>query len=285
MWQPIIFIGMHRSGTSMLGRLLESLGLFVGTRKDQNNEAIFFQRLNEWLMAQCGARWDVPKATQYLWENEELLTCLDDYAQHLLNSPRAIQFLGLRRYLATGGITRLQDIPWGWKDPRNTFTLPFWLRVFPEAKIIYIERHGVDVAQSLRVRSQKRLINTTKKYQRYRSVLFLRPKRGGFIESPRCASLEGGFSLWKEYTDQARQVLRPLPSDRVLKLRYENVLEGPVQYLSKSAEFCGLDVSSKQIEDVVAGINSNRAYSYLGDPELKAFAIKHQDELAPRGYR
>ena len=66
---PIIFIGMHRSGTSMLGRLLESLGLFAGTRKDPNNEAVFFQQINDWLLTQCGARWDMPGATQYLWEN------------------------------------------------------------------------------------------------------------------------------------------------------------------------------------------------------------------------
>lgn len=283
MRQPIIFIGMHRSGTSMLGRLLEALCIFVGTRKDENNEAKFFKRLNVWLMAQCGARWDMPGATHYLWGNEELLTWIDDYLCYLLDSPRAIQFLGFRRYLATGGITRL-NIPWGWKDPRNTFTLPMWLRIFPEAKVIYIERHGVDVAQSLRVRSKKGFASTTRKYRKYSPIVSLRPKRGGFIESPRCASLEGGFSLWQEYTDQATEMMQQLPNRRVLKLRYEQVLEDPVTHLRASAEFCGLNVSNQKLEALTAGINTDRAYSYRGNPELREFAYNHRFALAERDY-
>ncbi len=282
---PIIIIGMHRSGTSMITRILKQLGLFVGWKTDINCEAIFFRWLNTWLMGQCGARWDMPAATHYLWENEELLTWIDDYIRFLLDSPRAIQYLGLRRFLATGGITRLKNIPWGWKDPRNTFTLLFWLRIFPGAKVIYIERHGVDVAQSLVVRSQKQFISATNKYSRFRLAVFLRPKRSGFIDSPRSATLEGAVSLWKEYVDQARRALQKLSSNRVLKLRYENVLEDPVQYIQSTVEFCGLDISTKQIEDVVVGINNNRAYSYLAEPELRDFAIDHSEELSKRGYQ
>lgn len=283
MRQPIIFIGMHRSGSSMIGRFLENLGLFVGTQKDGNNEAVFFQRLNKWLMRQCGARWDMPQATKYLWENEELLAWLDDYLRHLLDSPRAIQFLGFRRYLITRGIINL-NIPWGWKDPRNTFTLPMWLRIFPEAKVVFIERHGVDVAESLRVRGQKMFASTTRKYRKYHLLVPLHPKRGGFIESPRCASLEGGLLLWQEYMDQAREMMQQLPSHRVLKLRYEHVLEDPVPYLRASAEFCGLNVSNQKLEAMVAVINNSRAYFYLNDPVLLSFARDHQLTLSERGY-
>jgi Sulfotransferase family len=283
MWQPIIFIGMHRSGTSMLWRLLGKLGLFVGVHKDRNNEALFFQQLNKWLMTQCGARWDVPLAMHYLWENEELLTWIEDYVRYLINSPRAIQFLGLRRYLTNGRITQL-NMPWGWKDPRNTFTLPMWLRIFPDAKVVYIERHGVDVAQSLRVRSRKGFVTKTMKYRKCRPIVSLRPKRGGFIESPRCVSLEGGFSLWQEYTDQATEMMRQLPNHRVLKLRYEQVLEDPVLHLRVSAEFCGIDVSNQKLETMAAGINGSSAYSYLNDPELRDFARDHQVALTDKGY-
>ena len=284
MRQPIIFIGMHRSGTSMLGRLLESLGLFAGTRQDENSEAIFFQQLNEWLMAQCGARWDVPGATHYLWDNEELLNWIDDYLRYLLDSSRAIQFLGLRRYLTTSGITQL-EIPWGWKDPRNTFTLPMWLRIFPEAKVVYIERHGVDVAQSLLSRSRKGFINTTRKYRKYRPFVSLYPKQGGFIESPRCASLEGGFSLWQEYVKQATKTMLQLQNHQVLKLRYEHVLEDPITHLRTSAEFCGLDAPNQKLEALTTGINVSRAHYYLNDPKLREFAHNHQVALADRGYK
>ena len=52
---PVIIIGMHRSGTSMLTRLLEKAGLFVGHEKENNWEAWFFPKINQWLFStgQC----------------------------------------------------------------------------------------------------------------------------------------------------------------------------------------------------------------------------------------
>lgn len=283
MKQPIIFIGMHRSGTSMLGRLLEDLGLFSGVKQDRNNEAIFFKSINEWLMTQSGARWDMPGAIQYLIENDKLRKWIDDYLRYSLNSPRGIQFLGFKHYVKTGGILQL-NIPWGWKDPRNTFTLPFWLRVFPEAKIIYIERHGVDVAQSLKVRYNKTISSSTRRYQKYRPFYSVLSKPNGFVDSPRCATLEGGFSIWKEYTTQASKFLNAIPKERALELRYEDVLQNPEESLMKAAKFCELDVTLQDIQLLTGRVNYDRAYSYLKNPELCDFAIRHKLELSSRGY-
>ena len=95
MRDPVIFIGMHRSGTSMLGRLLEELGMFFGSLKDENNEALFFQDLNEWLLGQCGGRWDNPATfNKYFWRNDEAVKWTELYIRNLLASPRFIQFLG-----------------------------------------------------------------------------------------------------------------------------------------------------------------------------------------------
>jgi hypothetical protein len=282
MRQPIIFIGMHRSGTSMLGRLLEELGLFAGTRKDENNEALFFQEINTWLLGQCGARWDVPAASSYLWKHEKSLPWIESYIQTILGSPRSIQFLGLQRYFA-GGMKSL-NAPWGWKDPRNTFTLPMWLRIFPQAKVISIERHGVDVAQSLRARESRNLDQATRKFARYRPLVFLRPKGGGFVESPRCTFLDGGFSLWQEYTRHARAMIEQLPAERSLALRYEDLLENPIKHMRISADFCGLEASDQRLREVVAGIKADRANSYASDPELRQFALDHSAELRERGY-
>src|SRR5207237_1034384 len=107
MRDPVIFIGMHRSGTSMLGRLLEELGMFFGAYKDENNEALFFQDLNEWLLAQCGGRWDNPRPfNAYFWRNEDAARWAETYLRNLLASPRCIQFLGARRFLQ-GGMRQL----------------------------------------------------------------------------------------------------------------------------------------------------------------------------------
>lgn len=281
--QPIIFIGMHRSGTSMLGRMLEELGLFVGKKKDENNEALFFQDLNEWLLQQSGARWDVPAAfNDYFWPHEDVLAWTEIYLRNLLASPRSIRFLGLARY-AAGGFATL-DRPWGWKDPRNTFTLRMWLRLFPEARVLSIERHGVDVAQSLTARESDILADAPRFYRKYRAIFFARPRRGGFAHSPRCLTLEGGFSLWEEYTAQARDVMADLPAERRLALRYEDVLADPVGALRRSAAFCGLSPTDSDLIRVAGAVRADRALAHEQRPELTALAQKHRAALHARGY-
>jgi hypothetical protein len=273
MRDPVIFIGMHRSGTSMLGRLLEELGMFFGAFKDENNEALFFQHLNEWLLSQCGGRWDNPAPfSKYFWRNDEAVKWTELYIRNLLASPRCIQFLGAR--FALRGIGGLST-PWGWKDPRNTFTLPIWLRIFPNAK---------DVAQSLRAREIKILEDAPRFYKKNRIAFFLRPRRSGFVHSPRCLVLDDGFSLWQEYTSQADAVMAQLPAGRSLALRYEDVVDNPLKWLGETAAFCGLEVSKTQLENAVKNIRIDRAKAYEADVELTSFAAKRSDALSARGY-
>jgi Sulfotransferase family len=282
MRDPVIFIGMHRSGTSMLGRLLEELGMFFGALKDENNEALFFQDLNEWLLSQCGGRWDNPAPfNKYFWRNDAAVKLTELYIRNLLASPRFVQFLGAR--FALRGIGGL-GTPWGWKDPRNTFTLPIWLRIFPNAKVVSIERNGVDVAQSLRAREIKILEDGPRFYRKNRMAFFLRPRRSGFVHSPRCLVLEDGFSLWQEYTSQADAAMAQLPGGRTLALRYEDVLDSPLKWLGETAAFCGLEVSKAQLENAVKNIRFDRAKAYEADVELTSFAAKYSDVLNARGY-
>lgn len=282
MTSPIIFIGMHRSGTSMLGRLLEALGVFAGVKKDVNNEAVFFQNINIWMLRQSGARWDNPHAVDYLWNCNEALSLVENHVRAILNSPRAVQFLGLRKFIR-GGIGALHS-PWGWKDPRNTFTLPLWLRIFPEAKVISIERHGVDVAQSLRARSLDELKRAAQHYNSLGRSAFLHPKHDGFVDSVRCTSLEGGFSLWSAYQKQVSKIAASLSKDRVHAMRYEDVLSNPEADLRSAAAFCGLQVSEEKFQEVLASLKRDRAHSYLASPELRKFAIEHEADLSQFGY-
>ena len=40
--------------------------------------------------------------------------------------------------------------PWGWKDPRSSLTLPFWLSQIPDLKVVACVRHPLEVAASLK---------------------------------------------------------------------------------------------------------------------------------------
>ena len=57
---------MHRSGTTMLSKLLEQFGLFVGSKKEENDESLFFYKLNEWLLRQANASWDNPRNLNFI---------------------------------------------------------------------------------------------------------------------------------------------------------------------------------------------------------------------------
>lgn len=130
---PVIIIGMHRSGTSMLARLLEALGLFVGWKKTGTHEALLFQQLNKWLLRQCSGGLENPAAIRYLLEDKEVRALVTDLIRSTMKTPRATSFLGWMRYLRYRTPANL-DVPWGWKGPRNTYTLPIWLDVFPRGQ-------------------------------------------------------------------------------------------------------------------------------------------------------
>ena len=57
---PVIIIGMNRSGTSMIVQKLKEMGVFMGATLEVNNEATLFLELNDWLLAQCQGGWYSP---------------------------------------------------------------------------------------------------------------------------------------------------------------------------------------------------------------------------------
>jgi hypothetical protein len=242
---PVIIIGMHRSGTTLLSRLLESLGLFLGNAKDENHEATFFQSINEWLLRQAGGAWDNPAPIRYLLESPEIRDKTTDYIRrYLLRSPRTASYLGWLSYLRYRGIRSL-SLPWGWKDPRNTFTLPLWLDIFPEAKVIHLHRAGIDVALSLRRRG-RREVQLQRFYRRLPLLHWIRAKRGGFVHSVRCDHLDGGLALWREYLEQGSRHVSGL-KQRALDVSFETLVREPLNTLATLSAFCDLRVDEAAI--------------------------------------
>jgi hypothetical protein len=154
--QPVILLGMHRSGTAMIARLLDELGLFQGSEIQDDHESTWFLEINELLLKRVNATWDNPEPMAAFLNSPDAFDltvhCLEDD----LSSKRTREFLGRKRSLKAGTLAKY-DKPWGWKDPRTIYTLPLWLKLFPGAKLIYIVRNGVDVASSLNVREVREL--------------------------------------------------------------------------------------------------------------------------------
>lgn len=277
---PVIIIGMHRSGTGLLALLLEKLGLFVGEKKDNNNEAKFFFHINRWLMNLCGGTWDYPRPCDKLLSNSKLKISAVRHIQFLMTSPYVISFLGWRKYILHRTPQNL-NLPWGWKDPRNTYTLPIWLEIFPGAKIIHMYRHGVDVAKSLKIRHERILKwrNSSNTLQR----LYYGVERHWLGLSLRCADLHGGFSLWEEYLKQAKMHVNQLDG-RAIEVKYENLVAKPREQLRTLCEFCQLPVTDYYINEAIRLIQKSRAYAYLTNPNLERFAERVADRFRSFGY-
>ena len=262
---PVIIIGMHRSGTSLLTRLLEKLGLFVGHNKDDNHEAIFFLLINNRMMSCSGGGWRRPEHFERLIKNEKHLNDLKKYALSKLASSEFESYSG-------GHFDQFREMPgpWGWKDPRNTYTLPVWLSIFHDAKIINIVRHGVDVAHSLHERYKRRHGQT--------SVNSIPSTRQNPV-----ATLEGSFALWEKYvtTGHSRVTAQ---GERALEIKYEDFLNNPAELLEIITEFCSISNNKNQIHNLVDGINTNRAYAYRNNPELVKFEKRVADRLGALGY-
>ena len=270
--QPVILLGMHRSGTAMIARLLDDLGLFQGAELQEDHESVWFLDINDLLLKRVNAAWDNPAPIKPLLENPVAFDLTARCLEEDLASKRSRKFLGARRGLKFRTLLKYNR-PWGWKDPRTLFTLPLWLRLFPGARLVYIVRNGVDVAKSLLVREQRELDRriaefSSKPASGSRSKL----QRAGFKGSARCLSLDGGLSLWEQYVEEAETALATVKNDRLV-LRFETFVADPLAELPALAAFCNVAADASAVASALAKVKVNpaRANASAADPALAAF--------------
>ena len=278
---PVIILGMHRSGTSMVSELLDDLGLFVGQHLQDDHESTYFLDLNEQLFARVGAAWDRPLPVLDFLACDEAVRMTAAALSADLATRRVRPFLGRRTTLGQF------DQPWGWKDPRTVVTLPLWLRVFPGAKLVYLIRNGVDVSKSLMVRERNLLATRVERFDARMQKHSLRSylDRAGYKGSPRCLSLQGGFELWAEYVAAAERHLDGV-ANPVHRVRYEDVLREPMRHLPELARFCGLDDASHKVAAAAQQIDGSRAMAFATDPATAAFyqQVRRDEWMVRYGY-
>jgi hypothetical protein len=265
-------MGMSRSGTTLVARLLSQLGLFLGRDLLADHEARYFYTVNKILLERIHASWDQPAAMRAFLQTEDAVNLTVRCLEEDISSYQIARYLGVGTYLKCRSLKRY-DHPWGWKDPANVFTLPLWLRIFSKAKLLYIVRNGVDVANSLVIRERKLLSKRELKFHRrlHRASPRMRLQRAGFKGSVRCLSLQGSFSLWEEYVAQAEQTLEMIHNDRRL-VKFEEFLADPRGYLLDLVRFCELEErSGAKIDEIAKKVDNSRANAFVSDPVLKSF--------------
>jgi hypothetical protein len=275
---PVIVVGMHRSGTGLVTRALAENGLFIGARTDKNFESLFFKRLNNWLLQLAGSSWMFPARIDVLLNNDAASALVVEQLRRILRSPMA------RRYLGWTGWLRHRrswlPFPWGWKDPRTTFTLPLWLKIFPDAIVVNVERHGVDVAASLRAQSARDLDKAGSLLRQPSWMLVNRRQLVRFTGGLRVNELYEGLALWSLYVRRARAHVERA-GRRAITIRYEELLANEpsaTEAFQQIATLAKLPRANAPITD------PTRSMAWTHVPELASFAEGNSELLAQLGY-
>jgi GT2 family glycosyltransferase/glycosyltransferase involved in cell wall biosynthesis len=179
----------------MLAKLLHACGLDLGPEsvlmpaQADNPEGFWehlgFVALNDELLNELGGAWDLPPK-------------VDENFKHPRLDP-----LHMKARLLIEGFDSARV--WGWKDPRNSLTLPFWENLLPGLKTLIVVRNPLEVAYSMR-------------------------ERNG-------ASYSLGLRLWELYN---RRLIETANEQQRLVTHYDLFFENAESELRRIADFIGL---------------------------------------------
>lgn len=216
---PLIVVGMHRSGTSLVARVLREAGVHMGDDPDIHAESEAFKAVNREILRELGGDWTRPEPV--LESLRDMQICRD-----------ATEFAMQRWRKRRIGYGSLDSGPWGWKDPRTTLTLPVWLRVFPRARVLHVVRSGVDVALSLQKREFAHLLWG-------RGEARIRPP-----------TLRRCFRLWECYVLAGSRA--GSEASAYSEVRYDKLTSQPARTIQGVLEFVDVDVDEPTL-GVLAG--------------------------------
>jgi len=210
----------------MISRLLHDCGLYLGPDEDllparNENEAGFWENayfvaINEELLSQMESGWDLPP------ESFDLPVDNSRY-QGLVKKTREV----IDRFA--------NQEPWGWKDPRNSLTLPFWETILPDLKLVVCVRNPIEVVQSLNKRN-----NTSDAF---------------------------GYNLWLAYY---RRLLFTTNPQRRVFTHYDSFFMDPLSELRRLMTFLDMPVSDKTLREACQTVSSSLRHNLSpGIEEMK----------------
>ena len=159
--------------------------------------------MNERILAQFDAGWDLPPTFSENWQSRPEIIQLQTEAADLIHGFSAHQ-------------------PWGWKDPRNSLTLPFWMRLIPDLKVVICLRNPLEVAQSLHLRN-------------FSSIAF-------------------GLRLWLTHN---QRILSAVRAEDLVVTHYDTYFYAPKAELRRVLDLLNIPASEKNIAAARSTVSAN----------------------------
>ena len=205
----------------MLTRLLHACGLYLGPKDElmpaqADNpdgfwEHLGFVALNDELLNALGGAWDLPPKRD------------ENFAHARLDPLRMKARLLVEKFDSAG--------LWGWKDPRNSLTLPFWQNLLPSMKTLIMVRNPLEVAHSMK-------------------------ERNG-------TSYSFGLRLWEIYN---QRVMETASEQNRLVTHYDLFFEDPESELQRITNFFGL--SDAKTNKAAALVTKRRRHTHFSVDQL-----------------
>ncbi len=205
----------------MLTRLLHTCGLYLGPESElmpaqaDNPEGFWehlgFVALNDELLNELGGAWDLPPKAD------------ENFADPRLDPLRMKARLLIEGFHSAS--------VWGWKDPRNSLTLPFWQDLLPTLKTLIVVRNPLEVAHSMR-------------------------ERNG-------TSYSFGLRLWEIYN---RRLVQAAGKKDRLVTHYESFFKNAESELRRIVRFIGLP--DAKVENAAALVTTRRRHTHFTVDQL-----------------
>ena len=169
-------------------------------------EHLGFVALNDELLSELGGAWDLPPKPD------------ESFTSSRLDPLRMKARLLIERFNSAG--------LWGWKDPRNSLTLPFWQDLLPGMKTLIMVRNPLEVAHSMK-------------------------ERNG-------TSYSFGLRLWEIYN---RRVIETASKQETLVTHYDLFFQDPELELRRIAHFIGLPDAA--VENAATLVKKRRRHTHF----------------------
>jgi len=266
---PAIIIGMHRSGTTLLSECLEELGWYGGWLKNTSNESTFYTRINNWILQNGGVDWETVNNIEHQIDtNYKLLASAVQ---------RVEKYIGWLEYKGSALLNPKKV--WGFKDPRNCFTLPFWSRYYSGVKVIHIKRHGIDVSRSLINRKHDQ--SHHRKQSSILSDVWDIYKGEKLYTTTVTSNINEALNLWYEYEQQCQFQIQKQNS---ISISFEALLEEPFGVLKSLVEFLELQATDSDCIKAARRIDKTRSLAYKYDTDIEIINDSSKLKLGELGY-
>jgi hypothetical protein len=240
----IFVIGMHRSGTSNLTRVLNLLGVSLG-----DEGKLMFSAPGQTPEMNAKGLWE---RLDVITANEQLLQTTDSSWFKVSSlDPDNFDTAGLKRFResAQAIVAELdQQRPWAIKDPRLCLTFPAWKSLVTKPVCVFCLRNPIAIAASHR-------------------------KRDTF-------GLQFGIALWEKYLRCAVRATVDVPRFAV---RYEDIMDDPVNVthaLVDRLRSVGVDgMHEPDEEQLRAFVDRDLQHHRYSDEDLEEYLTRPQLDL------